>query len=249
MKKVISISVFFSVLFITNNINAQSLNVPSFIDKPFIEITGTSETEITPDEIYITITLQERAENKEKLSIDKQEDALKTNLKELNIELSNLTLNTANSDFRKIKSIGKDVIISKSYTLKLNNAEILNKVYEKLDLINAHDAYISKLNHSKIIDFQKENRIKAIKAAKEKAEYLLITIGKQAGNPIQVIETENSTHNTPYNYYNSYYRGRNLANTAQSYNAYTSESESNKQDISIKKIKVVSSFVVKYEIK
>lgn len=242
MKKLITLI----VLITSYNLNSQSLNVPSLIDKPFIEITGTSETEITPDEIYITITLQERAENKEKLSIDKQEEALKSSLKELNIELNNLTLNTANSDFRKVKSIGKDVIISKSYSLKLNNVDILNKVYEKLDLINAHDAYISKLNHTKILDFQKENRIKAIKAAKDKAEYLLVAVGKQSGNPIQIIETENSTHNTPYSYY---YRGRGMANSVQSYNAYTSETDINKQDVSIKKIKIVSSFMVKYEIK
>jgi uncharacterized protein YggE len=242
MKKLITLI----VLITSYNLNSQSLNVPGLIDKPFIEITGTSETEITPDEIYITITLQERAENKEKLSIDKQEEALKSSLKELNIELNNLTLNTANSDFRKVKSIGKDVIISKSYSLKLNNVDILNKVYEKLDLINAHDAYISKLNHTKILDFQKENRIKAIKAAKDKAEYLLVAVGKQSGNPIQIIETENSTHNTPYSYY---YRGRGMANSVQSYNAYTSETDINKQDVSIKKIKIVSSFMVKYEIK
>ncbi|MCA0431042.1 MAG: SIMPL domain-containing protein [Bacteroidetes bacterium] len=241
MKKLITLLVLFTFI----NVNSQSLNVPSLIDRPFIEITGTSETEVTPDEIYVTITLQERAENKEKLNIDKQEESLKSSLKELNIDLNNLTLNTANSDFRKVKSIGKDVIISKSYSLKLNNVDILNKVYEKLDLINAHDAFISKLNHTKILDFQKENRIKAIKAAKDKAEYLLVAVGKQIGNPIQIIETENSTHNTPYNYY----RGRSMANTVQSYNAYTSDAESNKHDISIKKIKVVSSFMVKYEIK
>jgi uncharacterized protein YggE len=232
--------------------NAQVQPAELLSGKPYIEVTGTSETEITPDEIYVVITLQERAENKEKLNIEKQEETLKNSLKELGIDLSNLTLNNANSDYRKVKSLGKDVIISKSYTLKIAQAEMLSKVYEKLDKMNAFDAYISKLSHSKITEYQKENRLKAIKAAKDKAEYLLVAIGKQAGQPLQVIEADNSVQNTPYNYYNNYYyRGGRVGNAVQSYNSANSVSEggAGNDDISIKKIKVVSSFLVKYEIK
>ena len=50
---------------------------PTENKKPFIEVTGSGETEIIPDEIYITITLQERQEGKDKLSIEKQEENLK----------------------------------------------------------------------------------------------------------------------------------------------------------------------------
>ncbi len=46
MKKLITLLVLFTFI----NVNSQSLNVPSLIDRPFIEITGTSETEVTPDE-------------------------------------------------------------------------------------------------------------------------------------------------------------------------------------------------------
>jgi len=232
-------------------VKSQGQPPEMFNGKPFIEVTGTSETEITPDEIYVVITLQERAENKEKLNIEKQEETLKSSIKELGIDLTNLTLNNANSDYRKVKTLGRDVIISKSYTLKIGQAEMLSKVYEKLDKMNAYDAYISKLSHSKITEFQKENRLKAIKAAKDKAEYLLVAIGKQAGKPLQVIESDNSFQNTPYNYYNNYYyRGGRASNAVQSYNSFNSVSESGTtgDDISIKKIKVVSSFLVKYEI-
>jgi len=224
----------------------QAQTAETLTTKPFIEVTGTSETEVTPDEIFITITLQERAENKEKLNIEKQEEDLKQNLKELGIDLSNLTLNSANSDFRKIKSLKKDVIISKSYILKITNSELIGKVYERLDKINAHDAFISKLNHTKILEYTKENRIKAIKAAKDKAEYLLIAVWKQAGNPIQIIEVDNSINNTPYNY-NNYSSMRMASNAMQSYSDVDNGS-SDKDEISIKKIKIKSSFLVKYEI-
>lgn len=225
----------------------QAQTTDNLNNKAFIEITGTSETEITPDEIYVTITLQERLENKEKLGIEKQEDDLKQNIKDLGIDLSNLTLNSAYSDYRKIKSLRKDVITSKSYTLKITNADLVGKVYERLDKINAHDAYISKLSHTKILEYTKENRIKAIKAAKDKVDYLLLAAGKQAGNPLQIVEVDNTVNNAAYNY-NSYYNRRAMSNTVQSYNDIDNVS-SDKDEISIRKIKIKSSFLVKYEIK
>ncbi len=221
-------------------INAQD------IKKPFIEATGSSETEIVPDEIYITITLQERQDGKDKLTIEKQEEDLKQNLKEIGIDISNLSLNTANADFRKIKSFKKDVVTSKSYILKVGNADMVTKVYERLDEINAHDAYISKLNHSKILEYTKENRIKAIKAAKDKVDYLVATVGNQLGGPIQITETMNSVENNPYgNHYNYNYRS---SNAAQSYGGNIESSESVGDEISFKKIKIKASFLVKYEI-
>ena len=42
--------------------------------RPFIEITGTSETFVVPDEIYLQITLLERMEGKEKITIERQEN-------------------------------------------------------------------------------------------------------------------------------------------------------------------------------
>jgi hypothetical protein len=225
------------------------------IKKPFIEVSGTSETEVTPDEIYVTITLQERTESKEKLTIEKQEEDLKAGIKELGIDISNLVLNAANADYRKIKAKQKDVVTSKCYNLKVGNADMVDKVYKLLDKINAYDAYISKLTHSKITELTKENRIKAIKAAKDKAGYLAMAVGNYIGSPLQLTETLNSVESDPYG---GYYYGRNgylSSNVSQSYNNYSSGGVSENytgagnDEISIRKIKIKSSFLVKYEIK
>lgn len=48
--------------------------------------------DIIPDEIYIRITIKERYENKEKLTIEMQEEKLKTALKEIGIDIKNLSL-------------------------------------------------------------------------------------------------------------------------------------------------------------
>lgn len=209
-------------------------------NKPFIEITGTSETEVVPDEIYITITLAERMEGKEKLLIDKQEADLRKHLKELGIDPANLVLNSADADFGKVRKSNKDVLVNKSYILKVGGTDMIAKVYERLDKINAQDAYISRVTHSKILDFQKENRIKAMKAAKEKVEYLLGAVGQQAGKPLEIRELDNYVSEGPM--YGKRYMANNMA--IQAY----SDAGGAEPEMSFKKIKIRSSFQVKYEI-
>jgi hypothetical protein len=207
---------------------------------PYIEVSGTSEMDVVPDELFITITLMERMEGKEKITIDKQETDLKKNLKELNIDLANLTLNNANADYRTVRRKDKDVMISKSYVLKVSNTEALSKVYERLDKMNAYDAYISKYTCSKIQEFQKENRIKAIKAAQDKATYLLVAIGQQAGQPIQITETENYVEDGQGGY-RPMMNKMMLSNTVVADGSTTSE-----ESISFRKIKIRASFQAKF---
>lgn len=218
--------------------SAKAQNTES--SKPFIEVTGTAETEIVPDEIYISITLMERMDGKEKITIDKQEADLKKNLKELGIDLANLSLNSANADYGKVRKSEKDVLVNKSYTLKIGGTDMLAKVYERLDKINAYDAYISRYTHSKIIDLQKENRIKAVKAAKEKVDYLLAALTQQAGKPIQISEMDNYVEQGTF-------MPRPMMKSVQMMsNERTSEDSG--AEMSFKKIKIRSSFLVKYEI-
>lgn len=217
---------------------SQSPEMPA---KPFIEISGTAETEVVPDEIYITITLSERMEGKEKLMIEKQESDLKKHLKELNIDPSNLVLNSANADYGKVRKSNKDVLVSKSYVLKVSGTDLVAKVYERLDKINAQDAYISRMAHSKILDIQKENRIKAIKAAKEKVDYLLGALGQQSGKPLEIRELDNYINDNPG------YPKRFMAMNSMAVQSFD-ESGNSEPEMSFKKITVRSSFQVKYEI-
>ena len=229
--------------FLLANLVQQAQTIENGVsDKHYIEVSGTSETEVTPDEIYITITLLERNEGKEKVGIEKQEADLKQIVKGLGIDASNLVLAKADADYRKSRNFKKDLMISKSYILKINNAELLAKLYEQLDKINAEDAYVSRFTHSKILDLQKENRIKALKSAKEKVEYLLAAIGQQAGPAIQVTESANFVDDGSFPMPRAAYM-----NARQSLSE--ADAGNDAEQISFKKIKIRSSFLVKYEIK
>lgn len=58
----------------------------NFIDQPYIEVTGTAETKIIPNEIYLRITLDEN-DKKGRISVEKQENKMLSKLRALSIDL------------------------------------------------------------------------------------------------------------------------------------------------------------------
>lgn len=208
--------------------------------KPFIEITGIAEKEIIPDEIFISITLTEKQDNK-KRSIDEQEADLKKAVKDLGINSDNLFLSDANANYVYVKWAKRDVVAKKTYLLKVNDALTVGKVFEKLDEIDVKNPYISKVNHSKIEEHKKEVRIAAMKAAKEKADYLLTAIGEQTGKPIEIKEQNNS----------NVILANGMANKALSDEFYYGASVKDNSDqlIQFQKIKLQASIYAKFEIR
>lgn len=216
------------------------------IDQPFIEVTGTAEKEIIPDEIYIAITIRDRNEGKEKITIEKQEEDLKEALKSLGIPLDYLFLSDANANYVRVKLNKKDVVTKNEYVLKVGDALTVGKVFEKLDDLKIIEAYVSRVSHSKLQDYKKEVRIMAITAAKDKADYLLKAIGQETGKAIRVHEP-----NTSYRMDDSNLNVRGGRSEANYY--YVDGLKMNSIDsdkiIQFEKIKLQSSIYVKFEIK
>jgi len=155
---------------------------------PVIELTGTAEKEIVPDEIYILITLMERLDGKDKITIESQEQALKQGVANIGISLENLFLADANSNYISVKWQKKDVIAKTNYMLKVSDATSVGKVFELLDKLQIQDAKISHVSHSRLEELKKEVRVEAISAAKQKADYLLEAIGHKTGKALYVRE-------------------------------------------------------------
>ena len=209
-------------------------------EKSYIEVTGTAEKKIVPDEIFISITILERHEGKEKITIEKQESNLKEALKSIGIPIENLSLSDKNANYIKVKWTKKDVITKAEYILKVEDAISVGKVFEKLDELKIVDAVISKVSHSKIQGFKKEVRILAIKAAKEKADYLLNAIGEKTGKALIVRE------NTPaYLQDNAYL---NMVNASGNNSGSLFNEKDKGEAIEFQKIKLQAMIYVKFEI-
>ncbi len=161
-------------------------------ERPYIEVTGRAENEVVPDEIYISIVIREKYVNKEKITIESQEEKLKNAVKGVGISLSNLYLSDANADYVRVRWRTKDVLTQKDYTLKVASATEVSEIFKQLDMLEIKDAYIARVNHSKIDSLKKDMRIQAIKGAKAKADYLLNAIGEEVGKPIFISESASS---------------------------------------------------------
>jgi len=176
---------------------AMSQEMNNQKDISYIDVVGESELELVPDQIYISFTLKERFEGRKKIEIEDQEKDLKKRMMKLDIDLNDLQLADANSDFIKIKRKKTDVIAYKDYLLKVSNTSTLAQVFDLLDELNAFNANIQRVDHSEIKKFRKEVKMMAMVDAKEKAAYLLSAIGENLGKPISIQERENYNEYQP----------------------------------------------------
>lgn len=238
-------------------------------DFPFIEVTGFAEQSIVPDEIIIAIKIKERYKNKEKVTIKQQEDSLKYYLTKGSLNLNNLTLANVNSDYVQVNWTKKAVLTETNYLFKAVDVSEVEKVFQIAEMFMFYDAYISKVNHSKLEEYKNEIRIKAIKNAKEKADQMLNAIGFQTGKPwivqentpnvIRKVEYENMATkeiSSISNSTNGVYDGFGSTTYSQYQPSYKSEAIvdpysviANRHNLTFSKIKIVSNVYVKYEIK
>lgn len=158
---------------------------------PYIEVTGSAEMEIIPDEIYITVVVTERYDGKNKITIEKLESDMFAALKNIGIDPKNISLSDAESNFnyRFLKS--DDALLSRSYTILTADAATVIKVYDAMGAIKATDVFISKVSHSKIEEYRMETKVNATKAAKDKATKMVTAIGETIGSPILLQEINN----------------------------------------------------------
>lgn len=205
---------------------------------PYIEVNGNAEKWVVPDEIYISITLRERESGKDQISIEQQENQLKEALRSINVPIENLSMSDAFADYIQVKWSKKDVISQNEYELKVSTAQQVKDVFEKLDELKIDNAFISRTDHSKIIEYRKEVRINAITAAKEKADYLLEAIGQKTGMALVVNER---TMNP---------MAPSMANSLELQPIYFNleQSASKKAEITFSKIKLESNIYVKFGI-
>ncbi|WP_238554953.1 SIMPL domain-containing protein [Chryseobacterium sp. P1-3] len=87
----------------------------------------------------------------------------------------------------------KTVKFTKNFQFKANAKSNISKIFEDLNQKWVSSLNISEVNNTKIADFRKTVKINALKAAKEKADYLLESMGKKTGSVIEIVEIEDYT--------------------------------------------------------
>jgi uncharacterized protein YggE len=185
---------FLPLLFcVASNVFAQN---KSFLDVPYVEVNGYSDTTITPNEIYIRITLSE-SDTKDKVSLEDMEKKLVAGLKSLGIKTEkDLTTSNIQSSFQYHALKQADVLKKKEYNLKVSDAIIATKVFIKLEELKFGNAEIEKVSHSEISKIRNACRTKAILNAKEKAIALTSPIGQKIGAALLISDYSNDSDGT-----------------------------------------------------
>jgi uncharacterized protein len=200
-----------------------------------IEVKGSSEIEITSNEIFVSITLKEYKKGGDKVSLDKLESELVRSIKKLKIPEEKLRVENVygyNWDWGKKKA--DDFMGSKSFILEVSDLKQMNNLVELLDPEGLSNMNVNSYSHSEIELFRKQVKIGAMKAAKEKASYLLESVGEEIGKVLEIQEVDYG------------YQQNNVSNMAFKSVAMESDYSSN---VDYRKIKVRAEMRVVFEIK
>jgi uncharacterized protein len=234
--KPILLSIIF-ILTLLSTVPAQQTT----IERRSVEVTGSAEMLIMPNEFTFKIVLTERIENKQKLTIEMQEANLKTELTKLGVDVQkDLTIYDLTSVYIARKRT-RDTLGSKIYSLKLRDLEKIEALQEIADRLNIASLDLIDSTHTDLTTFRRETKIEAVKAAKAKAEYMLGAINEKIGNAIFVkeIADEDSDGRLQSNY-------RSNVTTNSISSGYMDAQQST--PLSFSKIKIRYSVLARFEI-
>lgn len=185
MKKICTVTA--ALLVITLSLPAQEKN---FIDQNYIEITASAEKEVSPNEIYISITIEEK-DNKNNNSLEKQERDMFSRLKTLGIDLEKeMQVKDMETQLQEYFLKKNSVVTSKSYQLKINSTDLLFKVFNELEKMSIPNVNIIRTDVSDKESIKNDVMIMAINKAKQRAELLANSLGRKLGKAIYIQHSE-----------------------------------------------------------
>jgi uncharacterized protein YggE len=193
MKKLLAIA--FAALF-SLSASAQQVDL-----RKKISVSGSSEMEVTPDIIYLSISLKEYLKDnnsKKKVDITTLENQLFAAVQKAGLDKDNLTINNLSSyNYATEKKKNPDFLASKQYRLKVTDLNKWNDIIGAVDPKGVAYTNIESYDYSKIEALKKDLKVKALQAAKVKATYLVEALGDKLGSVIDIQEVNNEQYPQP----------------------------------------------------
>jgi len=192
--------IFLAFMFFAMSLNAQDKN-----EVRFIEVHGSSEMEVQPDEMMLSVTIQEYFEeefqkNKEpkdyktKVPLAKIEDDLIKSLRKAGIEKEDIRVRGMGNYWRQQ---GKEFLFSKNLEVKITDFSKVNQLSSLVDAKGIRSLNVGQMSHSELEKFRKQVKTDALKDAREKAAYLVESLGEELGEVLSITEL-NDGYARPY---------------------------------------------------
>jgi uncharacterized protein YggE len=167
------------------SISAQTKN---FLDVPYLETSARVDTLVTPDKIYLNITIQEK-DSKGRKSVEEQENKMAQSLKNLDIDIDKqLTIKDLASSYKKYFLRSKEVLKSKQYSLLVYDGLTAGKVMAALEDLDIANTYLEKTEYSKMDELELTLKTRAVKKAKKKADALTQPLAQKIGMAIHIVD-------------------------------------------------------------
>jgi uncharacterized protein YggE len=177
--------------------NAQT--VDNTIKQRTINVSGSSELEITPDEIYVQIELREyNKKNGDKVDIEAIRNQFLSAAKSMGIADTDVVVQGYSGWdgnywwYQKNKKKNPDMKAGITYEVKVKAVDDMDKLVDKLDDEATQNFYLSRTSHSNMDSIKKQLKIAAVKAAKEKAIYLAAALGDNVGQALTINDPNES---------------------------------------------------------
>ena len=204
MKKLIlALTASFSMLLVT----AQGDNT---IRQRTINVNGSAQLEITPDEIYVQIELREyNKKNGEKVDIETIRNQFLSTAKNMGLTDSDIVVQGYSGWdgnywwYQRNKKKNPDLKAGITFEVKVKSVEMMDQLVDKLDDQATQNFSISRVWHSGMENIKKQLKIQAVKAAKDKAIYLAEAVGEHVGQALVINDpNENNQYPQPLYYAN-----------------------------------------------
>ena len=224
---------------------SQTATVQLAPSVPKIEVAGFAEMEVIPDEIYFNVSLREyyndEKNQKDKVLISTLEKQLIKAVADAGLPKEALSISGVGGyqNYVDKKKKPATFLEAKQYELKVSSPEKLDGILSKVESRGVQYANVGRVDHSKREEFKKQVKIDALKAAKEKANYLVAAVDQKLGQVLEIRELdENIQYPQPM-----YMKANVRAFAAESADAVPDS------DVQYQKIKISYRMQAAYEIK
>lgn len=162
----------------------------------YIEVSGTAEVEIVPDEIHYIIEMkeyfQEEFDGKSKpedfatkVPLDVIERQVRRVIADAGVPNEAVRTEEIGNTWRER---GMNFLVSKRLDITLSDFETIERIRKGLDTRGINAMYIGELKNKNMAEWQEKGRIEAIEAARNKAEYMASAAGCGLGRVMRIVE-------------------------------------------------------------
>lgn len=162
----------------------------------YIEVSGTAEVEMRPDEIHYIIEMKEYFEEefdgkskpedyRTKVSVEIIEKTLRQALAGAGVGAGDIRTTEVGNVWRER---GRDFLVSKRLDITLGSFDTIDRILKRIDTKGINAMYIGQLKNRDMQSYQRKGRLEALEAARAKAEYMAQAAGCRLGRVMKIVE-------------------------------------------------------------